>query len=115
MLGQPAIGGAPSSGIGGSGAGGGATAPGGQAATGAAGGQAPFPFSTTPVQPIQPAPNSVSSQSGGATGNQLYGGGGATVKDCMQLWDKSSHMTRTEWRATCKRTLNGINLPIPKL
>ena len=27
----------------------------------------------------------------------------AAVKDCIGLWDKDTHMTRAEWRATCRR------------
>jgi hypothetical protein len=41
------------------------------------------------------------------------GGGGATLADCMALWDPSTHMTRPEWRATCVRTLNGLELGPP--
>lgn len=32
-------------------------------------------------------------------------GNGKTVADCMALWDKSTHMTREEWRRTCRRTM----------
>jgi hypothetical protein len=48
-------------------------------------------------------------QSGGASGISL-GGGGGTLSDCMAMWDKDTHMTRTQWRATCKRTLNGADI-----
>jgi hypothetical protein len=30
----------------------------------------------------------------------------------MGFWDRSTHMTRAEWRQTCDRTLNGIDLPV---
>jgi hypothetical protein len=39
------------------------------------------------------------------------GGGGNTVADCMQLWDRTSHMTKADWKVACARTLNGIDLP----
>jgi hypothetical protein len=33
------------------------------------------------------------------------GGGGKTLADCMGFWEPATHMTKTEWRAACKRTL----------
>jgi hypothetical protein len=30
-----------------------------------------------------------------------------TLADCMSYWDPGTHMSKTEWRETCKRTLNG--------
>ena len=30
-----------------------------------------------------------------------------TLADCMSFWDAGTHMSKTEWRETCKRTLNG--------
>lgn len=30
-----------------------------------------------------------------------------TLADCMSFWDPGTHMSKTEWRETCKRTLNG--------
>jgi hypothetical protein len=33
------------------------------------------------------------------------GGGGKTLADCMGFWDKDTHMSKTEWRAACKRTM----------
>jgi hypothetical protein len=29
----------------------------------------------------------------------------------MRLWDSTTHMSKPEWRTTCERTLNGIDLP----
>jgi hypothetical protein len=26
-----------------------------------------------------------------------------SLADCMATWDKATHMTKVEWRATCKR------------
>ncbi|MGE0699026.1 MAG: hypothetical protein AB7O57_08015 [Hyphomicrobiaceae bacterium] len=31
-----------------------------------------------------------------------------SLEDCMAYWDSSSHMTRAEWRATCKRSIDAI-------
>jgi hypothetical protein len=28
-----------------------------------------------------------------------------TLQDCMAIWDKATHMTKAEWRATCKRSI----------
>lgn len=50
-------------------------------------------------------------QSGGSSrlGNQGLDdsplGSGKSLADCMALWDRSTHMTRDEWRRTCGRTL----------
>jgi hypothetical protein len=33
------------------------------------------------------------------------GGGGKTLADCMGFWEAATHMTKAEWRAACKRTL----------
>lgn len=37
--------------------------------------------------------------------------GTATLASCMEMWDRSSHMTRADWRRACQRSLNGIELP----
>jgi len=50
--------------------------------------------------------------SGGTAGvNDHSGGGGNTLASCMGFWQPQTHMTRGEWRDTCQRTLNGIDLP----
>lgn len=50
--------------------------------------------------------------SGGGTAAVDHSGGGAnTLASCMSFWDASTHMSKPEWRATCVRTLNGIDLP----
>jgi hypothetical protein len=28
-----------------------------------------------------------------------------TLNDCMATWDKATHMTKADWRATCKRSI----------
>ena len=30
-----------------------------------------------------------------------------TLGDCMSFWDPGTHMSKSEWRQTCQRTLNG--------
>ena len=39
----------------------------------------------------------------------LPGGGGDTLKDCMGFWDRATHMTKTEWKAACQRTLHRLD------
>ncbi len=75
---------------------------------------APSASPLPPIQVTQPAPgfDPVTATSGGsARTNPTPGGGGATLPECMALWDRSTHMTRAEWRETCQRTLNGLDLP----
>jgi len=60
------------------------------------------------------APNSGTSQgslalSPGASSSESApsqpGGGGKTLHDCMNFWDRQTHMTKAEWREACKRTM----------
>jgi hypothetical protein len=32
-------------------------------------------------------------------------GGGTTLQDCMALWDSATHMSKQEWKVSCKRTM----------
>lgn len=59
-----------------------------------------------PSPPIQ----SDFSSSGGTT-TAHPGGGSETLASCMSFWEPATHMSKQEWRRTCQRTLNGINLP----
>jgi len=33
------------------------------------------------------------------------GGGGKSLAACMGFWDPATHMSKVEWRAACKRTM----------
>ena len=47
------------------------------------------------------APSSISDEP-----NRIKRGGGAAgadMKSCMDVWDSSTHMTKEQWRTTCKR------------
>lgn len=33
------------------------------------------------------------------------GGGGKTLQACMNFWEPATHMSKTEWRDACKRTM----------
>jgi hypothetical protein len=39
------------------------------------------------------------------------GAAGLTLADCMAVWEPALHMSKGEWRQTCARTLNGVELP----
>jgi hypothetical protein len=34
------------------------------------------------------------------------GGGGKTLQACMGFWESATHMSKTEWRAACERTMD---------
>jgi hypothetical protein len=84
-----------------------------------------------PVAPLSPTPDLITESSGGASGVDLSatsptptssgpspsesapshpGGGGETLADCMSFWDRGTHMSKTEWRTACVRTLNRLDL-----
>lgn len=73
-----------------------------------------LPAPNTPMDildsPITEQPNELS---GGGTRTQAQqsGAGGPTLADCMSNWDPTTDMSKSEWKATCIRTLNGIDLP----
>ncbi|MGE0023551.1 MAG: hypothetical protein AB7S70_07970 [Hyphomicrobium sp.] len=50
-------------------------------------------------------------QSGGASGVVITAGGGPTLTDCMVLWEPAVHMSKSDWKAVCIRTMNGIEEP----
>lgn len=31
------------------------------------------------------------------------------MKDCMAIWDKGTHMTKDQWRRSCKTTLRSLS------
>ena len=63
-------------------------------------------FLATPVGPLPPVPTTVTTQtSGGSGGIQLQGGGRDTLEGCISFWDRATHMTKTEWKAACQRSI----------
>ena len=60
------------------------------------------------LQPETPAPSN-SSPSASITRGEAASitdrSGGMTLQECMALWDSGTHMSMTEWRAACKRTM----------
>ena len=72
------------------------------------------PASSQTAAPSQPVPKgwkdrgSISSTPTNST--EAAASGGMTkkqrdFKDCMETWDKGTHMTKKEWRRTCERTV----------
>jgi hypothetical protein len=61
-------------------------------------------------QSSPPVPD-VFASGGGPAVTDHSGGGANTLASCMSFWDSATHMSKPEWRATCVRTLNGIDLP----
>jgi hypothetical protein len=39
----------------------------------------------------------------------IAGGGGSTLEDCMRFWDRATHMSKTEWRDACVRSLHRLD------
>jgi hypothetical protein len=61
----------------------------------------------TPTGPSGSASQSVQS---------IAGGGGRTLQDCMGFWDRGTHMTKSEWRAACQRSIHHLdNLKVENL
>jgi hypothetical protein len=69
--------------------------------------QLPTQFSTGGVvQPnlaLSPGPSSPVSPSESAP--SAPGGGGKSLADCMGFWDRETHMSKSEWKAACVRTM----------
>jgi hypothetical protein len=62
--------------------------------------------------PTPTGPNDSPSQSA----QSIAGGGGGTLQDCMGFWDRGTHMTKSEWRAACQRSIHRLeNLKVENL
>jgi hypothetical protein len=64
----------------------------------------------TPSQPVLKAAKDKGSTPSTATNpTEAAASGGRTrerdFKDCLDTWDKGTHMTKQEWRRTCERTV----------
>jgi len=58
------------------------------------------------VQPnMALSPGASSSASPSESAPSAPGGGGKSLADCMGFWDRETHMTKTEWKAACVRTM----------
>jgi hypothetical protein len=60
--------------------------------------------------PAPPVPEDIVSSGGALVPREPIPGAGVTFADCMAIWEPATHMSKSEWRTTCVRTLNGISL-----
>lgn len=72
---------------------------------------APAAAAAAPAASPDPTQPATITSSGGSSGTNL-GGGYKSLNDCVALWEPALHMSKTEWRQTCQRTSNGLNLPL---
>ena len=72
---------------------------------------APPALTLPSVSALAPA-DPVSTASGGSSPQPDYGAGGPTLASCVAIWEPALDMTKSEWKATCVRTLNGVDLPV---
>lgn len=75
-----------------------------------ANGEAQNPLSSifNPQSPL------VSTSGGGGSRASEGGAAGATLADCMKVWEPATHMTTSEWRAACIRTQDGNRMLSPR-
>lgn len=68
------------------------------------------PAPELPTQPLDPSRSGLGSRGRTDPMDQLGPSSEArqeTLADCMSFWDAGTHMSKSEWRLTCQRTLNG--------
>jgi hypothetical protein len=51
------------------------------------------------------SPSASSAPSASESAPSAPGGGGKSLADCMGFWDRETHMSKTEWKAACARTM----------
>jgi hypothetical protein len=75
-----------------------------------------------PIAPLSPpdtTPTTTLTTGGSAridTASSAPGGGGKTLQDCFAFWDPQTHMSKTEWRAACSRSLHRLeNLKVDSI
>lgn len=72
--------------------------------------QAPAPQPKAPaVTPSAPAPAATPAQPPAPAAKTNARGPEQEYKECLNLWDAATHMTRAEWAATCRRIQNRLN------
>jgi hypothetical protein len=69
--------------------------------------QLPTQFSTGgTVQPnMALSPDASSSASPSGSAQSTPGGGGKSLADCMGFWDRTTHMSKAEWKVACVRSM----------
>lgn len=72
--------------------------------------QPPAPQPKAPVAtPSAPAPAATPAPTPAPAAKTNARGPEQEYKECLNLWDAATHMTRTEWAATCRRIQNRLN------
>lgn len=62
-----------------------------------------------PVPPIRKGVAKPAVPDAGPVPQQRRSGADQEYRECLQIWDKGTHMTRAEWAATCRRVQNRLN------
>src|SRR5262249_11899647 len=59
-----------------------------------------------PLSP--PIPQLTNQGTGGSSGVSLPGGGREGLQACLEFWDRETHMTKAEWKASCERSVKRV-------
>lgn len=62
--------------------------------------------STAPIDPSKPAVTATPAVTTGSI--DVDPPFEQRMKDCMAIWDKGTHMTKDQWRRSCKTTLQSL-------
>ena len=72
-----------------------------------------------PIAPLSPpdtTPTTTLTTGGSARTDSAPGGGGKTLQDCLSFWDAQTHMSKTEWKEACARSLHRLeNLKVENI
>jgi hypothetical protein len=60
--------------------------------------------------PLSTDSSRVSASGASSGGRPMLGARGDTLRDCMDTWDKKTHITKKRWREICSRTLTEPHL-----
>jgi len=69
-----------------------------------------------PLSPPDTTPTTTLTTGGSARTDSTPGGGGKTLQDCLSFWDAQTHMSKTEWKAACARSMHRLeNLKVESI
>ena len=72
-----------------------------------------------PIAPLSPpdtTPTTTLTTGGSARTDSTPGGGGKTLQDCVSFWDAQTHMSKTEWKEACGRSVHRLeNLKVESI
>lgn len=80
-----------------------------QAATPPAAAPPPAPAAAPPKAAATPTPAPAQPAAPAPVAKQATRGPEQEYRECLNLWDAATHMTRAEWAATCRRIQNRLN------